>query len=339
VKFGEKSTKACGSDWFLPQKSKVRHRESLNDRVSCGGMYAKCQVCAQEIRWSNWNCKCEIINLIDKDDEALRFYLNLYATIAEDDISNHCQEFSSLESKARFDFRQIEPMVRARVSPRVLEIGPGKGNLASKLAKSSDYFSMDIVDNYLIKIEGKRFLGNIEKVPSELYGSFDLIIACDVLEHVLNEANAWEEMNNLLKKDGILYLRVPHKEPLIHYARFTGTNYPFVHLRSYSKQTIRMNSYAHNFIPLKIRTINFGKYSFAKRNFGIRRFYLQNAQNLREQLKPGRNEHYLNERRHVAIRFAQRYIEKFRLVKQFATQLHTHVLFRGTEIYAILKKG
>jgi SAM-dependent methyltransferase len=296
-----------------------------------------CENCNQKFSLSDWKCRCEIISLIKPGGGLLQFYSDLYASIAEDDMTCHLQDSKSLEAKAIFDFSQIEKILREKASMKVLEIGPGKGHLASKLMKVADYYCMDIVSDYLSDLQGKKFLGNIENAPNSLYGVFDLIIVCDVLEHVLNEGNAMEELNRLLTKDGTLYLRVPNKEPLIHYATFTGTKYPFVHLRSYSKLTIKMNSYAHNFSPQKIGTINFGKYSYSRRNFGLGQFYRKNAKNLRNQLIPSG---MIQEAKQNKLKkfFKNIFSMNFTL-NRYVNKIYTRIFFRGTEIYGILKKN
>jgi SAM-dependent methyltransferase len=273
---------------------------------------------------------------VKKDYGSSQLYANLYQVIADDDLTCHFQDNVSLEAKADFDFRQISKLINEGVFPRVLEIGPGKGHLAAKLMLISDYYSMDIVPNYLLELPGKKFLGNIEKAPESLYQVFNLVIVCDVLEHVLNEGNAWEELNNLLTENGVLYLRVPNREPLVHYSRISGTQYPFVHLRSYSKQTIKMNSYAHNFYPKKIRTVNFGKYSFARRNFGLRKLYRLNASSLRSQLKPGNT--MMTTKRSFFIDTSARILSHNQKIRNRIDVIYKKVFFRGTEIYGILIK-
>ena len=296
-----------------------------------------CENCHQKFSSTGWKCRCEVINLIKPDEGFLKFYSDLYTSIAEDDLTCHFQDSASLEKKANFDLSQIKRIMSGQTSTKVLEIGPGKGHLASKLNKIVDYYCMDIVSDYLIDIPGKKFLGNVENAPNSLYGFFDLIIACDVLEHVLNEGNAMEEINSLLAEGGVFYLRVPNKEPLIHYATFTGTKYPFVHLRSYSKLTIKMNGYAHNFSPQKIGTVDFGKYSYSRRNFGLSQFYLRNARNLRNQL---RFDGAIQVTKQNLIRmYFKNLFSKNSTMNRFVNKIYNRVFFRGTEIYAILKKN
>jgi len=152
----------------------------------------------------------------------------------------------------------------------VLEIGPGLGLLGRILQQNFDYFAADIVPNYLMKLglkPGRSFLWDV--TAGGLTEEFDLIIACDVFEHVLNEGDAWLSVSKALKPGGIFYIRVPHREPLINYTRLLGAPYPYVHLRSYSLGYLKEMSLHCGFTVRKIsRTYDHQSY-YARRGYGV----------------------------------------------------------------------
>jgi ubiquinone/menaquinone biosynthesis C-methylase UbiE len=55
---------------------------------------------------------------------------------------------------------------------------------------------------------------DMSKMSSVADGSFDLVIACDVLEHVPDDAAAFREIHRVLTVDGWVILTVPQKDNL-----------------------------------------------------------------------------------------------------------------------------
>ncbi len=72
----------------------------------------------------------------------------------------------------------------------MLEIGPGLGDLGDLISSEVDYYCMDIVGDYLELAKRKRMLADVEGIPSAFSQFFDIVMACDVFEHVLDEGNA-----------------------------------------------------------------------------------------------------------------------------------------------------
>lgn len=54
---------------------------------------------------------------------------------------------------------------------------------------------------------------DLSAMPSVSDASFDVVIACDVLEHVPDDATAFRELFRVLKPGGIAILTVPQKDP------------------------------------------------------------------------------------------------------------------------------
>jgi SAM-dependent methyltransferase len=56
---------------------------------------------------------------------------------------------------------------------------------------------------------------DISRMPSVATGSFDTVIACDVLEHVSDDQRALQELFRILRPEGIAILTVPQKDDLV----------------------------------------------------------------------------------------------------------------------------
>lgn len=115
----------------------------------------------------------------------------------------------------------------------------------SKMAR--EYFNLDIKNTYL---ENAGF--NEE--------SFDIITMTDVFEHIAVPKKMLKEIGRLLKKDGILFIKVPngHYSLLkLHLSKFTGAkNYnifdSYEHLTHFTSKTLRKMLESGGYKVLKI---------------------------------------------------------------------------------------
>lgn len=106
----------------------------------------------------------------------------------------------------------------------ILDVGCGDGFYLYLLSKIDPTFKLTGVDiniNALASakenLKGKKvnlIRGDVLKLPFPK-GTFDKIIASEVLEHVSDDLSALREINRVLKKEGVFVLSVPYK------------NYPF----------------------------------------------------------------------------------------------------------------
>ena len=80
-------------------------------------------------------------------------------------------------------------------------------------------------------------LANAENLPFR--ASFDLMIATDILEHVLNVGDFMISLHDALASRGRLVLRVPYKDNMLQYARLNGCDYDMVHLRNFTDGNLR----------------------------------------------------------------------------------------------------
>jgi len=129
----------------------------------------------------------------------------------------------------------------SRPGEKILDVGVGLGRLLDYLPEY-DRYGMDISLGYLSIAKSKGIdvcYSSIEDMPY-CKGSFDIAVCTDVLEHVLDLHSACEKVLSVLRKDGILLVRVPHREDLSHYL---SPEYPFkfVHLRNFDENSLRLH--------------------------------------------------------------------------------------------------
>jgi ubiquinone/menaquinone biosynthesis C-methylase UbiE len=135
-------------------------------------------------------------------------------------------------SKRRFVKLLMEKYVIKQKDLTILDAGCGTGVMLSELSSYGKAIGFDISDG-AIKNCKKRDISNVnlaraEKLPFK-DGTFDLIVALDVIEHLDSDLLALREFKRICKKDGFLLITVPafkflwstHDEVLDHKRRYT----------------------------------------------------------------------------------------------------------------------
>lgn len=123
---------------------------------------------------------------------------------------------------------------------RILDVGIGLGRLLSRFPNLERY-GMDITFSYLVHSQTKGInvcFAKIEDMPyKEQY--FDLIVCTDVLEHVFDLNLAVAKILSVLKKGGVIIVRVPNQEDLSQYLK-PEYPYNFAHLRNFDENSLRL---------------------------------------------------------------------------------------------------
>jgi 2-polyprenyl-3-methyl-5-hydroxy-6-metoxy-1,4-benzoquinol methylase len=172
----------------------------------------------------------------------MKTYQANYDQIARDHIAywretgrNPFQEEGAL---ARNENATVE-LAKLYLKPgdRVLDAGCGMGDLMLRL-REYDPYGIDLSEDY-VQIGIERGLnvqrGRIEKLPWEKE-FFDVVLATDVLEHVLDLNKAVRELLRVLKPGGIIIARTPNEEELA----VDTPPYDFVHLRRFDHPTFHL---------------------------------------------------------------------------------------------------
>ena len=175
----------------------------------------------------------------DREDPILREYFDNYDRISADDLRNSILDERYVENQAR-NLASYIPELRDR---RVCDIGCGKGYLARQLVDrgAAPMTVVDLSMAYLRRMSAEAFipvLANAENLP--FADAFDIIVATDIMEHVLNVGSFVYALNRALAVGGTAYIRVPYRENLLSYSPHLECEYRFVHLRSFDVDTLRV---------------------------------------------------------------------------------------------------
>jgi SAM-dependent methyltransferase len=117
----------------------------------------------------------------------------------------------TLGGSLRYDI--IRRRLRELPVRTVLEVGPGMGALATRLALRYDYVGVEL-DAESARIAADRLarVGRgriVHGMTADVAGAFDLVCSFEVLEHIEDDAGAVREWRELIKPDGWLMLSVP----------------------------------------------------------------------------------------------------------------------------------
>ncbi len=224
--------------------------------------------------------KCEIregipvyLSSHDSNDEIFQRYLINYDEISEDDLKESIQNIEYLRTQNEKLFSYIPPVKDLAVC----EIGIGKGLLLQHLKKEKPrkLVGIDISIPYLTKIKDANeylelIIANAENIPYE--NEFDVIIAADIIEHVVNVGDFLFCVYRALKPGGCFVVKTPNDEDINIYSRLRGCKYNFVHLRNFNKKTLKTVLNGAGFDVKKV--IYDGFYAFRKRSYIKKRPFL-----------------------------------------------------------------
>jgi SAM-dependent methyltransferase len=139
---------------------------------------------------------------------------------------------------------------------RALDVGVGLGRVLEPLDKINRY-GIDISFDYLEQARERGFevaFSRIEDMPYE-DGYFDAVVACDVLEHVIDLHSCCQQLVRVLRPGGVLIVRVPYLDDMEAFLD-KSLPYEFIHVRSFDVPSLRivfekimgMQYQEHNFV-------------------------------------------------------------------------------------------
>jgi len=138
---------------------------------------------------------------------------------------------------------------------KILEIGCGTGYLLSRLSEyGAEVLGIEpgIQGQSGSEKYGVRIINDFFP-SSEINDEFDVIIAYGVLEHINNPAKFLENINQYLKKDGVVFFAVPDSEPYLktgdlsfllheHWNYFTKNSLEYVLIEEIAAQCMAVSS-------------------------------------------------------------------------------------------------
>lgn len=126
------------------------------------------------------------------------------------------------------------------VGSKILDVGVGLGRVLGAL-EGFERYGIDISPEYLSIARQKGIDVCQSKIEDMPYHdcTFDAVIVCDVLEHVLDINYCCRQIIRVLRPGGFLIVRVPFKEDLEVYLR-DDLPYEFIHLRAFDDASLRL---------------------------------------------------------------------------------------------------
>jgi 2-polyprenyl-3-methyl-5-hydroxy-6-metoxy-1,4-benzoquinol methylase len=177
-----------------------------------------------------------LLSTADRSSPISKAYFANYEQIADDDLKESIQPQDGLVAQAKSLFSYLGSVKGLHVC----ELGVGQGMLFDRLlsAGSAAVTGVDISLEYLrpYSSTGRVVVANAENLPFDQ--EFDLIVASEILEHVLNIGDTLISLHRSLVDGGRVVVRVPFKEDLQQYARQRECSYQFVHLRSFTSDSL-----------------------------------------------------------------------------------------------------
>ena len=201
-----------------------------------------------------------LLSTRDRSSELFGRYLANYDEIASDDLESAIQA----ENVQRgFNDRLFSYLGEVR-GKRVCDIGVGKGMLFELLrgAEPARLVGVDISMPYLTRFvdngDATLVVANAENLPFR--EEFDLVVAADVLEHVLNVGDFLLSVREALAPGGTFVVRVPYLDNMLQYARLNGCQYDMVHLRNFTRSNLMDLLTQTGFTVDRLRYDGFNRY-------------------------------------------------------------------------------
>jgi SAM-dependent methyltransferase len=182
----------------------------------------------------------DFVGTRDRDSALFQSYTGLYERIANDDIDEPIQGDELLNVEAEKLLETLRPLAGAAVC----DVGVGRGLIFERLLAERPRLlvGVDLAVPYLNRLRAghanvRLVRANAESLPFR--EELDVIVASDVLEHVLNPADFLDSAVTALSPGGRLLVKVPYREDLSQYRRSAGCPYEMVHLRTFDRPLLR----------------------------------------------------------------------------------------------------
>lgn len=201
----------------------------------------------------------------DRQDGFFNEYVDNYDRLSVSDMEHGIVEKTYLSNQADKMLGYYCGNAKA-----IVEVGVGQGILLRKLRlrfPGAKITAVDISIPFLTHVKSnvdvECLLANAENLPFD--EEFDLAVASDILEHVINPIDFLVSVNHALKPGGDFLLRVPFEDNMLQYSRLLGCKYKFAHLRNFSRRNLVVML---NQAGFDVRQIHYdGYYAYSRRAF------------------------------------------------------------------------
>ncbi len=156
----------------------------------------------------------------------------------------------------RFNIIKDEISLLKKEPISILEIGGGRGELASKVCKINEVNHMYVVEPQELNIDSKNVTilrSSFDKLDIDL--QVDMVVSFEVLEHLIDPSKFFKKVFTYLKPGGVLILTCPNGDSLeVNSLKENSAQLYFDHIRLYNPNSIEIILKNHNFINSRIST-------------------------------------------------------------------------------------
>lgn len=177
----------------------------------------------------------------------------------------------------KFNLKKVYILMKHYVNnkkgKKLLDIGCADGSFAALLQKrfGFDSYGIDISPKVVkrARLNGiKARVGNLsEKLPYKKC-MFDVVIMCEVIEHIFDTDFLLNEVYRVMKKNGLLFITTPNVASFTSRVKLIFGGYPNGleycldensngHIRAYTPHVLRRQLFKHNFTMMKLTSPNF----------------------------------------------------------------------------------
>ena len=105
------------------------------------------------------------------------------------------------------DYKITEPLIEKYARGRLLDVGCGHMPFKTLISRHvQQYETFDTQE----RVGGVTYIGDIQNMHQIPGGSYDSLVCFEVLEHVPDPFKAVQEIQRIVKKNGIVLITVPH---------------------------------------------------------------------------------------------------------------------------------
>ncbi len=169
-------------------------------------------------------------------------------------------------------YKLIEKYISYKKGKKLLDIGCADGSFAVILQKrlGFDAYGIDIAEKAInkAKINGiKVQAGDLSKGLPYKSNSFDVVIMCEVIEHIFDTDFLLREIYRVIKKNGFLFITTPNVASFTSRIKLIFGGYPngleycinkttSGHIRAYTPRILRKQLRRNNFNIIKMTSPN-----------------------------------------------------------------------------------
>lgn len=206
-----------------------------------------------------------LLSRSDKEDPLFTQYYRSYQALAAHDLQDSIlnRRYSNHQADKFLSYLKKDEDLS------VCEVGVGRGLLLSRLKtlNPKTLVAIDISIPYLLEAskagDVTAIAANAENIP--FVDEFDLMVATDIMEHVLNVSDFLVSANWALRNRGMLAVRVPYRDNMRQYSRLLGAKYKFSHFRSFDRSSLQALIEQFGFKPCSYHYDGF--YAYRRREF------------------------------------------------------------------------